>query len=141
MARKKGGVTWYGDEILAEFDERAGISLHAIGLQIVGEAQRNITDNSQVDTGFMRLSGYVHSANGQSTYNETRSSGQLLNRGGSMVERDRAPERSPESDLETIVAFAAAYALFQELRNPFLYPAVESVARQVDDIMQDAFDD
>lgn len=133
-------VEWYGDDIRAEFKGRTMASLFAAGLQIVAEAQVNITNNGQVDTGFLRLTGYV-SGPDDSTYNEISDDGRYRDREGNTVYRYTGPEREPEEDNEVVVGFAAEYALFQELDLPFLFPALESVARQMKGIMKDEFDD
>ena len=44
-----------------------------------------------------------------------------------MVSRNAAPQRSPKQD-GALVGVAAEYALYQEMRNSFLYRALEQVA-------------
>ncbi len=86
-------VVWYGDKVKREVRADIDKALTAVALQIEGQARVEITNNGQIDTGFMRASGYT---------------------------------KPPEKGV-VVVGFAADYAIFQELRNSFLFRAAERV--------------
>lgn len=97
--------------------------LLAVGYQVEGQTKVNITDNGQVDTGFMLNSVYTTGNNG-STY------GAAERQAGA---RDPDGEMAPEVDAGDGVAVAvgAEYAIHQEEKNSFLYRAAEQVAGSV----------
>ena len=110
----KAKVNWYKNDVMAFVTEASEEALVALGFAIEGQAKANIVANDQVDTGFMLNSGYVIGGD-VDTY--------------SFVDEDdsKSPEAIPP-DNGAVVAFAADYALFQEMRNSFLYKAVDQVA-------------
>jgi hypothetical protein len=122
-------VNWYGDQLSAEIAGDANRVLLALAHQIEGQTKVNITDNGQVETGFLRSSIYV-SGGGESSYSSVQASGNYpSSKSGESVPREIAPAIQPEQDT-VIVAAGAAYAIHQELRNSFLYRALEQVAAQ-----------
>lgn len=52
-------VNWYGETVKAQTKQDGKKALLALAFQIEGQAKINITNNGQVDTGFMRNSVYV----------------------------------------------------------------------------------
>ena len=118
------GVTWYGDKILAEVQVAKSAIIDEIAFQIEAETKRNIIENNQVDTGFMLNSVYTITSGG-STFSQARSSAKAQNpKAAGMGAEATAPEGG------AVVAVGAEYAIHQETRRAFLYPAGESVARQ-----------
>ena len=94
-------------------------TLAKIALQVEGQTKINITDNGQVDTGFMRNSVY-------SATKAADSFGQIKSEGG----RAPAAKAKIPKDARALVAVGANYAVYQEERNAFLFPAAEAVANQ-----------
>lgn len=88
----------------------------------------NITDNGQIDTGFMRNSVYVSGLH--DTYSRTDQDGEYKNKAGETVKRFKAPRREPSAEGNLVVGVAAVYAYYQEQRKPFLMPALEEVQRE-----------
>ncbi len=86
-------VVWHGDQARRQIQADLDRALVAATLQIEAQAKVEITNNGQIDTGFMRSSSYTI-----------------------------PPEKG-----EAIVGFSAEYAIYQELRNSFLYRAAERV--------------
>ena len=108
-------VKWYGDEILLKLREKATPEMIAkAAFLIEAQAKVNVTNNGQVDTGFMRSSIYANTPLGNTYEHDERAN----------------PMVEPPSGAG-LVAVAAEYGIFQEARIPFLYPAAETVAEQV----------
>lgn len=135
-----GDVNWYGEKVLLQIEADSAAGVFAVAQEVVDEAKLNITTNGQVDTGFMRNSGYAADASGNSTYGEVQASGILNSLAeGKAVERQAAPELDvpgSRGDAVAVAAFAADYALFQEMRLPFLGPALQAVRGRVGGIMK-----
>jgi len=129
-------VNWYGDDVQLRIMNASQKALFAIAQQVIDQAKMNITDNGQVDTGFMRNSGYAADPD-QSTYSDIGSSGTYASDAGGIVDRQAAQEVEipTAGGPVAIAAFAADYALYQEVATPFLYPALEQVKSDVPDTM------
>ncbi len=105
-------VKWYGDKILLKLREGATPEMIAkAALLIEAEAKVNVTNNGQVDTGFMRSSIYANT--------ELMNSYQHGEGANPIVEPPAGAG---------LVAVAAEYGIYQEAAIPFLYPAAEVVA-------------
>lgn len=124
-------VNWYGERVRAQTKQDGKKALLALAFQIEGQAKINITNNGQVDTGFMRNSVYVSGA-GESSYGNTDPSGLYPSpKSGDDENRELGPELTPaEGDVYVVVG--AAYAIYQETRESFLYTALEQVASNGD---------
>ena len=137
---KKAKVKTYLDHIMVRVENATDEVLHATALQIEGTAKRNIIDNDQVDTGFMVNSGYVETQKG-STYDKTWKDGEYAakkSEGSSEVKK--APRlKLPNLFSAAAVVIGANYAIFQELKRPFLRPAADEVAKQVKGIAEPIF--
>ena len=115
------------DHVLVKVRGATDAALEAIALQIEGVTRVNIQRNGQIDTGFMVNSVYSVSKR-STTYGDTRGSGTQTNRQGQGVLRKIAPPANLPSHASAAVAVGAEYAIFQELKKPFLFPAAETVA-------------
>ena len=121
-------VNWYKQEFEAAIGDTEAEVLDKAALQCLGHARVNIRNNGQIDTGFMVNSGYVLSAQSDS-YGSVPSAGS----GG------RAPApRADRGEDEAVVAFAAEYAIYQELRRSFLYRALTQTTREFGGIVKGA---
>ena len=121
-------VNWYEQEFEAAIGDTEAEVLDRAAMQCLGHARVNIRNNGQIDTGFMVNSGYVVTAN-QDGYGSVPVAGQGA--------RQRAPE-APRGEHEAIVAFAAEYAIYQELRRSFLYRALTQTTREFGGIVKGA---
>jgi hypothetical protein len=124
-------IEWHGDAARAEIRADIDRALTAIAIQIEAQAKVNITDNGQVDTGFLRSSGYVIGP-GVNSFTDIPAGGTFTSeKSGDQVQRDRvpSPEQPPEGG--AVVGFAADYAVWQEEANSFLFRAAEMVAGSV----------
>lgn len=124
-------VVWKPADGLAQIALAEDQILTAMAFTVEGNAKLNVTDNGQVDTGFMRNSIYTVAPNGQS---DPAPSGTLTSsKTGRQVEREALPPlNAPEGT--AIVAVAAEYGLIQEIRDPFLFPALEEAAGQFNSV-------
>jgi hypothetical protein len=111
------GVNWYGKEFMLQIEAATAEMLDKAAFLVEANAKVNITNNGQVDTGFMRQSVYAVSPKG-STYNAPTTS---------PTGRQAAPARQPAEN-GALVGVAAEYALYQEARQSFLYRALQQVA-------------
>lgn len=109
-------LKWYGDEVKRLILNQAMPEMiAAAALLVEGQTKVNINQNGQVDTGFMVNSVYAVGP-GVNTYGPAAVPGKLAN--GAAV----------PTPAGAVVGVAAEYAIYQEERLPFLYPALETVA-------------
>jgi hypothetical protein len=116
-------VNWYAEDVILRIAEAMTAGLAALAHQIEGQAKANIVANDQVDTGFMLNSVFV-TTHEESGYGAARAAAEAQNPDAAMN-----PEPSLPEDAAALVAVGAEYAVYQEMRNSFLYRAVEEVAR------------
>ena len=133
-------VDMHLDHVMMRVDGATDEVLHALALQVEGVTKRNIVSNNQVDTGFMLNSVYSASEKG-STFGETWGKGTYLGKkSGAMKAVDKAPKlRLPNLFSAAAVHVSAAYAIFQEMMDPFLRPAAEEVAGQAKGIVESRY--
>jgi hypothetical protein len=128
-------IDWFGDEVAFKIKGATDESIRAAAFWIESESRQNIQRNGQIDTSFMINSGYVRTEK-ETTYGSTQTSGSYTNKEGENVERDRAPEIQLPKGQTALVAFGANYTLWQELIQPFLFPALESAKRVTGGIIE-----
>jgi hypothetical protein len=121
------------DHVKVILNEATEETLLKLAYRIVERAQMNIRDNNQIDTGFMVNSIYPIWRDG-SGYENARNKAEQQNtdREGHFVDHqnDMAPEIDLPQDAAAAVVVAAIYAIYQEARMPFLYPAAEGAANE-----------
>lgn len=130
-------VNWYANDVMMVVDEANDDLVTRLAFAVEGEAKVNVQSNGQIDTGFM--------------VNAIYSITPLANRrgqaeGGARGSADR--ELAPEPALEksgAIVHGAALYTIYQEMRQAFMYPALEKVKGQTGGMIREVgrqhFDD
>lgn len=119
-------INWFASKVKVALKEPERKLLLAYAFQVEAQAKVNITDNEQVDTGFMLNSVYI-SGGGESSYGRTDPGGTYTSqKTGDTVKREIAPEERPSGD-SIYVVVGAEYAIFQEARRSFLYTALEQV--------------
>lgn len=124
-------VRWYGDQVEAQLRQAMDAMVDKAAFLVEGQTKINITDNGQVDTGFMRNSVYAVTP-------KTNSYGQANSEAKNAApDKTMSPQASPPPD-GAVVGVGAEYAIFQEERNPFLYPALETVIGQMGGEIVDA---
>lgn len=129
---------FYLDKVLMQVDEASKVAASDIALAVESEAKQNARDNEQVDTGFMVNSIYTITSktSGYSAAKENAESS-TTNRDGETVDHtgDMAPERTLEEGASAGVAVGAEYAVYQEVKKPFLFPAAETIAKKAGGIV------
>lgn len=127
-------IRWYGAEVQAKVGRALAEMLTEAAFLIEGQAKINITQNGQVDTGFMRNSVYARAPEGES--GPEAHAGLFYSPSEKRrVQRDMARPELPADKNEAVVGVAAEYAVYQEARQPFLYPAVVDVAGREGEIV------
>jgi hypothetical protein len=126
-------VNWRTEQVTAIFVKASMDTLSELAFIGEGRTKINITDNDQVDTGFMRASTYAVTP-GKSDY-----AGNIAEAGLRAYEgdarRDAAPAVALPNDHTVAIAVAAEYAIYQEMLNPFLFPAIESLAKDFNGVV------
>lgn len=121
-----GEVNWYADAVYIALDKAEDALAEQVLILLDEEVKLAINRNDQIDTGFMINSAYWRTRN-RSTYGGTWETGRYKDREGDPVARGRAPEAELGGALG-VFGVAAEYAIFQELLQPFLWPALQRVA-------------
>jgi len=116
-------VNWYDDEVMLVVQGASDELLTAIALQVEGSAKIKITDNGQVDTGFMRNAVYAIAPD-----RNNRPKARM--EAHAVAKRPFAPK--PRVDRHSAGVHAAAeYSIYQEIAQSFLHSALEDVRGQV----------
>ena len=126
-----GKVNWYENDVLLKIGDATDDVLNALALYVEGEAKVNMN----VDTGFMRNATYTILVGGDAGTSGVES-GSYTNRAGRSVQRNRvATPAVPEG--ASAVHSAAEYAIFQELLNPSLYPALQKAQKVAKGVIEE----
>ena len=135
MANVNGvDVNWYDNDVRGIIQNASALIIKQAAFSIEAQAKINVTENGQVDTGFMRNSIYAKTAD-DSGYGRTDATGTYKNQDGDTVRRERADEADLQG-ADAVVHVAAEYAVFQEMDNPFLYNALDTVIGQFGGIVE-----
>jgi hypothetical protein len=113
-------VRWDKERVTALF---VGASMKVLSeLAFIGEGKVkiNITDNGQVDTGFMRSSAYAVTPEKSSYAPEFER----------RPDAQAAPAVLLPDDHTAALAVAAEYAVYQEVQQSFLFRALEQLASE-----------
>ena len=123
------------DKIRATVGEASEEVLKQFAFRVIERAQANIRQNDQIDTGFMVNSLYAIWGDG-SDYDAVKAAADPLKTGhksGREVNEERmAQEASLKTGAQAAVVVGANYAIYQEARNEFLWPAAEATAGEFD---------
>lgn len=109
-------------------EAKKALNMQGLAQGIADQAKTNIVDNNQIDTSFMRESTYIMVDDGTNTYSQTMTDGDYF---GAKSQRTAPREKAPLADLGTAngaVVVGAIYTIYNEVRQPFLYPALEAGA-------------
>lgn len=104
-----GNVKWYGTRVRAEIKGATDSAIAKLALDIEAGTKQAITDNGQIDTGFMR----------NSTYSVTKASG-IHGGGAPQIAGRKAAQMAPLGDSDAIVGVGAVYAIYNEVKKSFL---------------------
>jgi hypothetical protein len=129
-------VNWKTQAVVVRVKKTTNKALAEIARRIRDQARANIESNGQVDSGFMRDSGYVVTKDG-TDYDQTPASGVYQSgKTGRQVKRTRGDVAPLPADMAAVVGNAASHAIFREVDNSFLYRAAEQVVSEVDGIIE-----
>ena len=126
MAAERGEVLWYDNQVSLVIQDKSIEALAALAVEIEAQAKINIVDNDQVDTGFM-LNSIYWKVGPKNTYESTWGSGTYDGESGPEQSRERAPQ-ADLGNADGYVAVGAEYAIYQELQDPYLMPALQAIA-------------
>lgn len=118
-------VEWRASELMLRVKLATAAMLTKAAFEVEAQAKVNIGNNQQIDTGFMVNTVYTVAPHAAS---QPAGSGEYYSRVEERtVQKTAAPARQP-AEGAALVGVAAEYALPQELRQSFLYRALEQVA-------------
>lgn len=117
-------VTWYGNKVMAKIKGGSSQVIRAMAFQCEGLTKDRITANGQVVTGFMRNSVYTVTTEGVSGGVESTT---LTDEQGHTVQRTSVPPPELGGEDVSICGVGANYAIYQEVKNPFLRPSFDTV--------------
>jgi hypothetical protein len=139
MAKDRGEdyeIDWFEEDVALEIAGATQETLRKAAFFLEAEARLNIQRNGQIDTSFMINSSYVVTPDA-STYGDTNPTGRYTSaKQAAAVDRERAPAASLPGRQGALVAFAAVYTFWQELQQPFLFPALESTQKAMGGIIK-----
>lgn len=136
----KGKLTWNKRQVMLTVEKATAAQMGVMALRVESEAKQNIVANDQVDTGFM-LNTVYHVAEGSNSYPTTDAPGvKLSGKTGQLRTVEKAPQADLPSEFMALVACGAEYAIYQELKQSFLYLALVQVAGDPGAV-QGAFED
>jgi hypothetical protein len=117
-------LNWAPLAVRRMVNRRAQQGVEAIAYRVRDKARRNLEANGQIDTKFLYNSIYVSTPNGTSPlppsgeYRSLKGHGIVRRNTGAVAEVDEG----------AFVGAAADYAIYPEMDQPYLYPALEEVA-------------
>ena len=122
-------VNWYGEQVKIVVKGASKQILTQAAMVCADKAAIRITDNDQVDTGFMRASVY-----GAGPTDSGR--GKTEAAAPSLADRPLAPQPALPDDQTAVVHAAAEYAAFQDMKKAFMYPAAQDTAKEFNGIVK-----
>jgi uncharacterized protein (UPF0210 family) len=133
------------DHIRAVIEGASPKALYAAALQIEGAAKIKVTENDQVDTGFMRSAIYSvgkADTNYPSRMSEAAEKTTSARTGRAVGGRGRAaPARNLRGTALAAVVAGASYSIYQEVRKSFLFAgaqeAVGEAAKVIEKVYQE----
>jgi hypothetical protein len=134
-------VNWYGERVKVVIKGLEARMLTRVAMIGADKAAINIRNNGQVDTGFMMGTVYGKGPTA-SGYANTKKSGeykwQEAKHGGKpgTVYLEAADEVNLPDDETAVIHCAAEYAIYQEMRMPFMYPALQAVIKEFGGIVE-----
>lgn len=116
-----GEAKLYLDQVKLTVKGATQQALEALAFEVEGQAKINIQQNGQVDTGFLLNSVYTITP---------ASSGFAAAQSAAALRAPRSMAPAPQVGEGAAVVVGAEYAIYQEIRKAFLYPAGVKVAQQ-----------
>lgn len=142
VTQRNGTLVWRANDVTLLVKGATAEGLQVAAGRVQQQAQANVEENDQIDTGMMQAAIYY---NGQAggNYAEARRlaaarAEQPGRKSGQLNDPDRigAEENPPADGMTAVVVAGADYSIYQEERQSFLYKALEQVGRDVGGIIQ-----
>jgi hypothetical protein len=129
MTLPQADVKFYLDHVKVVIEGATDEALSAAAHQIEGAAKVKVTENGQVDTGFMRSAIYTVAKTG-SGYGAAQAEAQGKAGG---QKRAMAPEQRLPGDKNTRAAVVAGanYSIYQEAAQSFLFAGADAVKTDI----------
>jgi len=122
-------INWYGEQVKIVVKGASKQILTQAAMVCADKAAIRITDNDQVDTGFMRASVY-----GVGPTDSGRANAQAD--ATERADRPFAPQPALPDEKTALVHAAAEYAVHQDMRKAFMYPAAQDTAKEFNGIVE-----
>jgi hypothetical protein len=122
-------VNWYGEKVKLVVKGATAQILTQAAMICADKAAIRITENDQIDTGFMRAATY-----GVGPKESGRPKAE--SEAPSLAERPLAPEPGRPDENTAAIHCAAEYAIYQDMKKPFMYPAAQDVAKEFKGIVE-----
>jgi hypothetical protein len=120
-------IKWYGPTAKKEVDILTGKILGVVADAVLAQAQDNIEQNDQVDTGFMLDSGYVIAPYANTHGNRRPDGTYTSSKTGYNVARSAEPQPPSRDRKAAVVGFSADYTIYPELSRSFLWRALGEI--------------
>ncbi len=131
------------DHVLITVRKASQKALEAVAFQTEGRAKVKVRENDQIDTGFMlnslytvtpKSTGYSSAKGAAETLTKSRRTGGEVDHSG-----DMAPEQRLPDGVAAAVVVGANYAIYQEVKQSFLYAGAEEAAKEAGGICERVF--
>ena len=119
-------VQFFTATVLRQSQAWADEMVTRAAFQVEGQAKINVQVNGQIDTGFM-LNSIYPVAPGKSTYDAVRPTGDYKSAKTGATERREIGDAMDNPPHRALVVCGAEYGAIQEMRNSFLYRALNMV--------------
>jgi Bacteriophage protein of unknown function (DUF646). len=124
-------VRWFGDQVKQLVNRQAQKGVEALAYDVRENARQNLERSGHIDTKFLYNSIYVATPKGTSPIPPSGEYTSLKT--GDQVRRNAAePVQVNEG---AFVGAAADYAVYVELADPFLFPALEETRGAADKVL------
>lgn len=117
-------LKWYDKSAKREIRALGQVGLVRTAFLARRQVRRNITENAQIDTKHMWQTAYVATPNARTPI--PPDGDYVSSKTGKLVHRESGPIVQPKDG--AYVGVAASHAIYQELRESFLYKALSQVA-------------
>lgn len=132
----KAVVQWFGDAAYRVFNRRTQKAVETLAYDVRERARRNLEADGHIDTRFLYNSIYASTPNGTSPIHP---SGIYTDKRGQSVRRDNGEIIAVRRG--AAVGAAAAYAIYVELMDSFLYRALEETKGASDSVLSGLYVD
>lgn len=124
-------VKWFANQVKQFVNREAQRGVEALAFDVRERARRNLENGGHIDTKFLYNSVYVSTPKGTSPIPPSGTYASL--KGHGQVRREAAEPVTVSQG--AFVGAAADYAVFVEIADPFLFPAIEETRGAADSVL------